>query len=102
MGRFDDFKPDERDLLLQILASHLQASPNNELAQTLLKEIKPPIQNWRVRLVAVVEADGRPLRKISLVAGLSENYLWELLNSWKEPSVGTFSALCAALEEKSR
>jgi hypothetical protein len=38
MGRFDDLTSDERDLLLKVLADHLEASSPDDLAQELLDE----------------------------------------------------------------
>jgi hypothetical protein len=53
---------------------------------------------WRERLAAVADGDGRSLRKISLDAGVAENYLWEIINKDKQPSALHLRALCASLD----
>lgn len=52
---------------------------------------------WRERLEAVVERDGRSLREISLAAGLSHGYLHGILRDGKEPTLDRFTRLCGAL-----
>lgn len=42
---------------------------------------------WKQRLLAAIEADGRSDRAISLAADLGPNFVNELRNTEKEPSV---------------
>ena len=49
---------------------------------------------WRARLQAVVDADGRSLRDISLAAGLSHGYLHGILRDNKEPTLDRFQLVC--------
>ena len=49
---------------------------------------------WRARLQAVVDADGRSLRDISLAAGLSHGYLHGILRDDKEPTLDRFMMIC--------
>lgn len=55
------------------------------------------IEGWLERLGKAVAEDGRPPRTISLAAGLGPNYLGELFNKGKVPSIDKLLKLCAEL-----
>lgn len=53
--------------------------------------------NWRDRLIEAVDADPRSDRAISLSAGLGPNFVNELRNTDKEPSVKKILKLAGEL-----
>lgn len=52
---------------------------------------------WRGRLAAVLKESGRSKREVSLSAGLGPNYIREILNGGKEPSVTNLMSVAASL-----
>lgn len=52
---------------------------------------------WRGRLLQAVDKDGRSDRALSLAAGLNQNFVNELRNTDKEPSVEKVLKLIAVL-----
>lgn len=54
-------------------------------------------ETWFDRLEKAVQRDGRPLRVISVEAGLGVNYLQQLLKNRKEPGVERFLLILKAL-----
>lgn len=55
------------------------------------------MQGWRERLIAAADADERSDRAISLDARLGPNFMNELRNTTKEPSVKKVLRLAATL-----
>lgn len=53
---------------------------------------------WLDRLEKAVKNDGRAPRTISLAAGLGPNYLGELFNKGKVPSIDKLLKICAEIE----
>jgi ribonucleoside-diphosphate reductase alpha chain len=53
---------------------------------------------WKNRLQAAVEKDGRSMRDISLAAGLSHGYLHGVLKDGKEPTLERFVKICRVLD----
>ena len=62
--------------------------------QPTLRENAARYESERARLQAVVDADGRSLRDISLAAGLSHGYLHGILRDDKEPTLDRFQLVC--------
>ena len=54
-------------------------------------------QGWRKRLQTAIKRDGRSLHQISLAAGMSESYLWQLFNKNREPTISPLQALAREL-----
>lgn len=52
---------------------------------------------WRDRLRAAVEASGKSDRAISIASGNGPGYVHSLLVEGKEPKIGRFLAVCAAI-----
>lgn len=52
---------------------------------------------WRERLLAAIEADGRPHRTISLAAKLGPNFVSELHHTVKDPRIQNVLKLAAEL-----
>jgi|KBSSwiStaDraftv2_1062776.scaffolds.fasta_scaffold860381_1 transcriptional regulator with XRE-family HTH domain len=99
MGRFDDLTSDERDLLLKVLADHLEASSPDDLAQELLDEIKPP--SWKVLFgPALQEARERAgygsASEFAKKLGLEPN-IYRYYERGGEPSFDTLGRICAEL-----
>lgn len=57
----------------------------------------PHSGTWRDRLASEVARSGRSKRDISLSAGLSQNYLREILEAGKEPSFTNLVAIAGEL-----
>jgi len=55
------------------------------------------MDTWRERILKAVETDGRSARRISLAAKLGENFVTELRNTDKSPSVDKLLQLAAEL-----
>ena len=55
------------------------------------------IDGWRKRLQTAIKRDGRSLRQISIAAGMSESYLWQLFNKNREPTISPLQALAREL-----
>jgi transcriptional regulator with XRE-family HTH domain len=55
-------------------------------------------EQWRDRLREAVERKGKSLREISLSAGCGPGYLFDILESTKEPSIGRLMRLADALD----
>jgi DNA-binding phage protein len=53
--------------------------------------------DWFQRLENAIRASGKPLRAVSLEAGLAETYVFQMLRHKKQPSVDKFLAICAAV-----
>lgn len=56
------------------------------------------MKNWRTRLLAAIDKDGRSDRAISLAAKLGPNFVNELRNTDKEPGVGKVIKLADELK----
>jgi len=56
-----------------------------------------PTADWRSRLEAAIERDGRSLREISLGAKVSHGYLHGILRDDKEPTLDRFFKICREL-----
>lgn len=56
------------------------------------------MEEWRERFLAVVDADGRSDRAISLAAGCNENAVNEIRNTAKSPRVDRLLALIGELD----
>mgnify|MGYP001760061663 CR=1 FL=1 len=54
-------------------------------------------ENWKKRLVEAIDADSRPARAISKAAGLGVNFVNELKNTDKDPSVNKVLRLAKEL-----
>ena len=54
-------------------------------------------EQWRDRLREAVDRSGKSLREISLSAGCGPGYLFDILESTKEPSIGRLMRLADAL-----
>jgi transcriptional regulator with XRE-family HTH domain len=61
------------------------------------KRIKMPERTWRDRLRFAIKRDKRSMRAISIAAGQSESYVWEMLNRDKEPTIGPLQKVCSVL-----
>ncbi len=55
-------------------------------------------ENWKTRLLQAVDNDGRSDRAISLAANLGVNFVNELRNTSKEPSIEKVLRLAAELQ----
>ncbi len=53
---------------------------------------------WRDRLQERITAHGRSMRSVSLQAGLSANFLHEILTKGRDPSVGNLVAVASELD----
>lgn len=53
--------------------------------------------NWRSRIEAALQRDGRSMRDISLAANLSHGYLHGILRDGKEPTLDRFAKICEEL-----
>jgi transcriptional regulator with XRE-family HTH domain len=69
----------------------------NEFSLKLVS-LSAMMEGWLERLNKAVLADGRAPRTISRAAGLGPNYLGELFNKGKVPSVDKLLKLCAELD----
>jgi len=58
---------------------------------------QPTGNNWKVRLLEIIEKSGRTQKDISVEAGLGRAYLYGVCREGKEPSVENFLAICKAL-----
>lgn len=54
-------------------------------------------EEWFERLIAAIEASGRPKRDISLGAGLGHGYVHAMMADGRQPTVGNFLSLCEEL-----
>ncbi len=66
----------------------------NDWGPELLNDLRDKA-DWRQRLLAAIEADGRSDRAISLAAGLSQNFVYQLRTGQNEPGVEKVLRLAA-------
>lgn len=58
------------------------------------------LDSWYTRLLAVIEADGRSLREISIAAGLGQNFISQMIrkgDKYPGPAVESVRRICEAL-----
>ena len=54
-------------------------------------------ESWLTRLKALIEADGRSLRQVSIDAGLGPNFVQQMLKDGKDPTIEKLQAVLLAL-----
>lgn len=54
-------------------------------------------ENWKTRIIAAIDADARSDRAISLAAQLGENFVNQLRNSNRSPSIDKLEKLISVL-----
>lgn len=68
-----------------------------DLFRALVHESLMVESNWKTRLQAAIDRDGRSRREISTAAGMSYNFISQMFLDGKAPSIENFTKLCLTL-----